>query len=131
MRLLIRWVAAAVALVVAAQVVPGIEIRDQSGWVAVFAMAAVLGLVNAFIRPLLTLLSCGLVVVTLGLFLFVINALTLWIASWVCVNWLNVGFYVDGFWPAFLGSLVISLVSFVLSLLLPDGGERSARVARA
>jgi putative membrane protein len=131
MRLLIRWALAALALFITAMIVPGIEVRDSNGWVAVFVMAAVLGFVNAFIRPLLQLLSCGLIIVTLGLFLFVVNALSLWLASWIAVNWFGAGFYVDGFWPALLGSIVVSIVSFVLSLLLPDPGNsgRSARTA--
>lgn len=126
MRLLIRWVIAAIALVVTANIVPGIEIRNDSGWVAVFVMAAVLGFVNAFIRPLLQILSCGLIIVTLGLFLFVINALSLMIASWIAVNWFGAGFYVDGFWPALWGSIVVSIISTVLSIFIPDDSRDSA-----
>lgn len=123
MKLLVRWVITAIALVAAATLIPGIEIQDQNGWIAVLLMSVALGLVNAFVRPLLTLLSCPFVLLTLGLFLLVINALCLWLASWLAQSLFGAGFYVDGFWPAFWGAIVVSLVSFVLSLLLPDDDE--------
>jgi putative membrane protein len=123
MRLIIRWIITAVALAVTAWVVPGIHVADNNGWLAVIVMAAVLGLVNAFVRPIITLLSCPLVLLTLGLFLLVINAVVLSLASWISVNWLGVGFYIDGFWPAFFGAIVVSIVSFLLSVLVPDTGE--------
>jgi putative membrane protein len=56
----------------------------------------------------------------MGLFMIVINAFTLWLSSWIAVNWLNIGFHVNGFWPSLLGGLVVSIVSFVLSMLLKD-----------
>lgn len=120
MRIFIRWFFTAIALVVAAMVVPGINISDNNGWVAVAIMAVVLGLVNVFIRPILSLLSCGFIIVTMGLFMIVINAISLLLASWISVNWFGAGFYVDGFWSALLGAIVISVVSFLLSILLPD-----------
>jgi putative membrane protein len=86
--------------------------------------------VNAFIRPLLTLLSCPFVLLTLGLFMLVINALCLWLASWLATALFGAGFNVDGFWPAFWGSIVVSIVSFLLSLFLPDDDEEQ-RVAQA
>jgi putative membrane protein len=118
--LILRWIITAVALAVTAWLVPGIYITDNNGWLAVGVMAAVLGLVNALVRPLLTLLSCPLIVLTLGLFVLVINAAVLGLASWIAVNWLRVGFYIDGFWPALFGAIVVSIVSVVLSLLLGD-----------
>lgn len=120
MRLLLRWIIIAAALTVAAYFVPGIEITGQNGLITVLVMAAVVALVNIFVKPLLTLLSCGLVAVTLGLFLFVINALCLWLASWVSVNWFGAGFVINGFWPALWGSVIVSIVTFVLSMFLPD-----------
>jgi len=83
-------------------------------------MALVLGLVNAIIRPLLVLLSCGCIVATFGLFMLVINAVTFWLASWITSQGFNLGFSVDNLWAAFLGSLVVSVVSFVLSMILVD-----------
>lgn len=130
MRLILRWLATAIALVAAVKLVPGIEVHGSNGWAAVLLMAVALGLVNALVRPLLTLLSCGLIVVTLGLFIFVINALCLWLASWLTVNLFGAGFYVDGFWPALFGSIVVSIVSVVLSIFLPDDNERRTALAR-
>ena len=119
-KLLIRWFVVAVALGVAVWLVPGITVQDSTAWVAIAVMALVLGLANAVIRPILALLSCGLIVVTMGLFMIVINAFTLWLSSWISVNWLNIGFYIDGILPLFAGALVVSIVSFVLSMLLKD-----------
>lgn len=123
MRLILRWLITAAALVVAARFVPGITITNDNGWVAVLVMAAVFGLVNAFIRPVLMLLSCPLVLLTLGLFLLVINAITFSLSSWIAQNLFGAGFVVDGFFPALVGSIVVSIVSFFLSLFLPDENE--------
>ena len=119
-KLLIRWFVVAVSLGVAVWIVPGISVEGGTAWVAVAMMAIVLGLVNAIIRPVLAFLSCGLIVVTMGLFMIVINAFTLWLSSWISVNFLHVGFHVGGFLPALAGGLVVSIVSFVLSMLLKD-----------
>jgi putative membrane protein len=120
MKLIIRWVITVIALAVAVWLVPGIYVQSNNAWVVFGIMAFILGLVNVFVKPILTLLSCGLIVLTMGLFLLVINAVTLWLASWIAQNWLNVGFIVEDFWSAFLGSIVVSLVSLVLSIVIPD-----------
>jgi len=120
MKLLIRWLIVAIALVVAVAVIPGIRVEGTNAWIAVGVMAVVLGLVNAIIRPILAFLSCGCIVATLGLFMLVINGFTLWLSAWIAQNWLNIGFYVDGFWPAFWGGIIVGVVSFVLSLVLVD-----------
>lgn len=120
MKLIVRWVVTVIALWVAVQLVPGIYIESTNAWIAFFVMALVLGFINAFVRPILAFLSCGFIILTMGLFLLVINAGTLWISSWISQNWLNIGFVVDGFWSAFVGSIIVSLVSFFLSILLPD-----------
>ncbi len=83
-------------------------------------MAVILSLANALIRPLLKLLTCPLIMSTLGLFTLVINAITLWIAAVFANKVIGVGFYVDGFWPAFWGSLVVSVVSVLLNLFVKD-----------
>jgi putative membrane protein len=119
MKLLVRWVIAALALFVAAWLVPGITV-DGNGWVVYAVMAVILGLVNAIVRPLLKLMTCPLILLTLGVFVLVINALTLLLASSIAVNWFNVGFYVDGFWPAFLGGLIVSIVTVILSALVRE-----------
>src|SRR5437016_11462922 len=101
------------SLFAAAWLVPGIRVQSEA-WTVFAAMAIILGLVNALVRPVLKFLTCPLVLLTLGLFLLVINGITLWLASGIAVNWFHVGFYVEGFWPAVLGSVVVSLVSMVL-----------------
>ena len=119
-KLIIRWIIIVIALFAAEWLIDGIYVIGTDGWIAFSVMAVVLGLINAIIRPILKFFSCGCIVLTLGLFILVINAFTLWLSSWIAVNVLNVGFIVDGLWAAFLGALVVSIVSFVLSLVLVD-----------
>ncbi len=122
MKLIIRWAITALALFAAAWVVPGIHV-DGSGWIVYAAMAVILSLANAFVRPLLSLLTCPLILLTLGIFTLVINAVTLLVASALANNVFNVGFYVDGFWPAFWGALIVSVVSVVLNAIVHDDDE--------
>jgi len=119
MKWIIRWFITFVAIIVAALIVPGITVGSTNAWVAYAVMAAVLALVNAFVRPILTLLSCGCIAVTLGLFLLVINAFTLWFSSWICQQ-IGIDFEVETIWAALFGSIVVSVVSFLLGLFLPD-----------
>jgi putative membrane protein len=119
MSLLIRWVIVSLSLFVAAKLVPGIRIEGNA-WVVFASMAVILGLINAVVRPLLKLMTCPLILLTLGLFTLVINGVTLWVASIIAVRWFQVGFYVEGFWPAFLCALIVSIVSVVLSALVPE-----------
>jgi putative membrane protein len=122
MKLLIRWAITSFALFVAAWIVPGIRVRREA-WVVFAAMALILGVINAVVRPVLKLLSCPLIILTLGLFVFVINAITLWLASRIAVSFFHVGFYIDDFWAAFLGALIVSIVSVVLNALVKDETE--------
>lgn len=123
-KLLISWFINAVALAVAAWLVQGITIVGEPRWLTVALMALIFGLVNALIRPLLKFLTCPLIILTLGLFTLVINALMLWLASWIGSQF-GVGFELASFWPdAVLGALVISVVSFFLSLILKDDDSR-------
>ena len=124
-RMILSWLITAAALVAAAYLVPGISVDGSEGLAAVLVMAAILGVLNVLVKPVLSFLSCGLIVLTMGLFLIVINAVSLWLASWIAQNWFGIGFVVNGFWPAVWGSIVVSLVSFFLStLLLKDTGTR-------
>lgn len=127
MRFIIRWIITAIAVAVAAWITPGIT-REGNWLGAAIVTAIILGLVNALIRPVMKLFSCGLIVVTLGLFTLVINALCLWLASWISVEWFGVGFNVNSFGSALIGSIIISVVSFVLSLLLPDKNKKEKAV---
>jgi putative membrane protein len=121
MKLLLRWVISSLSLFVAAWLVPGIRV-ESSGLTVFAAMAVILGLVNAIVRPLLKLLSCPLILLTLGLFILVINGFTLWLASAIAVNFFHVGFHVDGFFPALFGALIVSVVSMILTAVI--GEER-------
>ena len=120
MKLFIRWTVTAISVWVAAWLIPGIRIDDSRAWMAVAIMAVALGLVNIFLRPLLAFFSCGFVALTLGLFTFVVNGLVFQAASWISVNWFGVGFHVDNLWTAMLGSVVVSIVSFFITKILPD-----------
>jgi putative membrane protein len=121
-RLLLRWAAAAASVGAAAWLIPGITV--DGGIPALLGIALVLGLVNALVRPLLKRLACGIVFLTLGLFIFVINALMLLLTE-LLARAVGIGFSIDGFTDALLGAVVISVAGFLLSVLLPDRRRRS------
>lgn len=123
MKLLIRWLINAVAIAITVVVVPGIS-GDATGSLSIkpvtlLAVALIFGLVNALIRPVLKLLSCPLVLLTLGLFIFVINAAMLLLTEAIAQA-LGFGFYVNSFFSALIGSIVISLISIVLNTFISD-----------
>lgn len=120
--LIVRLIVNAVALWVATVIVSGVEIEEastQEQVLTLLVVAVIFAVVNTFIRPVVALLSLPFYIVTLGLFIFIVNALMLWLTSWIA-GLLNVPFHVDGFWAAVLGGLVVSFVSWLLNLLLPD-----------
>ncbi len=117
MRFLLRLLINAAALWIATQIVPGVS-HTGSG-INLLAVALVFGLLNALLRPLLTLLSCPLLILTLGLFTLVINAVILWVTSAISESF-GIGFHVEGFLAAFIGALVVSVVSILLSIFVPD-----------
>jgi putative membrane protein len=110
---LIRVLVNAAALWVAAEIIDGITMEEGFG--NILLVALIFGLVNALIKPIAKLISLPIRMITFGLFTLVINALLLMLTDWI-----SGGLEVDGFWSAFLGAIVISLVSWALSLLLPD-----------
>ena len=113
MRLILLWLLNAVALLAVAYLLPTIHVASLG---AAMIAALLLGLVNAVLRPLLLLLTLPVTLVTLGLFIFVINGLMFWLAGSLIE-----GFAVDGFWPAVFGSLLYSVMSWALSSLLTSG----------
>ena len=125
MSLLLRLLINALALLVAAWVVPGIELAaahgqvSQRAWITVILVALIFGLVNAIIRPVLFFLTFPLTVLTLGLFIFVLNALMLSVTSWIAEG-MDLDFRVHGFRAALLGALIVSVVSWVLNRLVRD-----------
>jgi putative membrane protein len=118
--LVLHWLLNAAALWVAAWLLPGLDF--QGTIVQLFLVAAVFGVVNSLVRPILTVLTCPLIVVTLGLFTLVINGLMLWLTGALSARW-GLGFAVSGFWAAFFGGMVVGIVSMVLSLMLPGKRE--------
>ena len=111
MRLVLVWLVNALALLALPYVFPGVKV-DTFG--AALIAALVLGLINALIRPLLILLTLPVTLLTLGLFIFVINGLLFWwVGSFVD------GFHVSGFWSGFFGAIIYSIISWLLSMLLP------------
>jgi putative membrane protein len=127
MKLVIRWVVSTLALFAAAYLIPGIRVEDPSAWMVYALMALILGLVNAVIRPLLKLLSCPLIFLTLGVFVLVINGASFLLAARIAEA-LGVGFYVDGFWSALLGALIVSVISVFFNIFLKDRNEGVSRV---
>jgi putative membrane protein len=114
---LVRLFVNAAALWVATQIVPGVTY--SGGWIPFLGVALVFGVVNTFVGVLAKVLTFPLIIVTIGLFVLVINGLMLWLTSAVA-DALGLGFHVDGFWPAFWGALVVSLVSALLNLMVRD-----------
>ena len=107
---LLTWLVTAVSLIVTAHVVPGFGVRSFG---AALLAAVVIGLVNAIVKPILVILTLPLTILTLGLFLFVVNGITIWFAGV-----LTPGFTVTGLLPALLGSIVLTLVSSVINLVV-------------
>jgi putative membrane protein len=124
MRLLIRWVVIALALFAAVYLVPGIRVADPNAWTVYALMAVILGLVNAVIRPILGLLSCPFIILTLGVFVLIINAVSFLIAARIAES-LGIGFFVDNFWAALLGSLVVSVVSIFFNVFLKEPAKKA------
>jgi len=114
--LLIRFVISAIAFFAADLVVPGIRFEGPNVLLAYIVVPLVFGLVNAIIKPIVAIFTCFIMIITLGLFTFIINALMLMLTAWAAQQ-LGFGFYVDGFISALLGSVVISIVSTVLAMV--------------
>jgi len=112
---LLRVLIVAAGLWVASAIVPGVEIND--GWTLLLA-ALILGIVNAFVRPVVILLTLPLTILTLGLFLLVINAAMLSLVAWMLD-----GMTVSGFWSAFFGAIVIAITGWLASSFIGDQGK--------
>ena len=118
---IVRVIVNACALAVAAWLFTGIHINGSDEThrvITLLVVALIFGLINEFIRPIVAFLSFPLYLLTLGLMFFIVNALMLWLTSWVA-GLINVGFHVHGFWTAIFGALVITVVSWLAGLVLP------------
>ncbi|MCD6400457.1 MAG: phage holin family protein [Anaerolineales bacterium] len=117
-KFLMRLAINAIALYAAVKIVPGITAQNMN-WLAFLGLALIFGLLNALLRPLLKLLTCPLIILTLGLFTLLINTFLFYLAGNLGTSF-GIGFTVSGFWAAFFGALITSIVSIALSLLLKD-----------
>jgi putative membrane protein len=115
--LLIRWVSNVVALYVAAWLLSGVTYGEQ--WWTLLVAAAVFTVVNAWVKPVVAVLSIPFIVVTLGIFYFLINVLMLYVTDWVVPD-----FEIKTFWWGVLGAIIVSLVNAVVQLVLPEGERR-------
>jgi putative membrane protein len=122
MHVLIRAVLTAAALAVATAIVPGIQLTSGSTAAKVgtlLAVAVIFGVVNAVIKPVVKIVGCLFYVLTLGLIALVVNGLLLWLTSWVAGQ-LSLPFHITGFWAAFWGAIIVSVVGWLLGVLVPD-----------
>jgi putative membrane protein len=113
----------ALALAAATWLLGGITLTDASREdqvVTLVLVALIFGVVNAVVRPIVKLLSLPFIILTLGLLIFVINALMLLLTSWIC-DQAGLGFHVDGFWTAVLGGIIVMVATWILEVVLPDG----------
>jgi len=125
--LLLRWLVSALALAAVAWILPGIAVgQGVEGVLTVLVGAAILSVVNKIIKPLLMLLSCPLIIVTLGLFLFIINAAMLLLASSLC-RAAGLPFYVASWGSAILGSILLTIVNWALHGLVHDHDKKRSR----
>ncbi len=122
-RFLVQVVINAIALYVAASVIPGAEITPDL--INVLIIAVIFGGLNALVRPILSILTCPAYILTLGLFTFVMNVIILNILEWISSSlFSSAAITFDGFWPAFWVGVLVSIVSFGLNLLLGDNRNR-------
>jgi putative membrane protein len=129
MRFLIRIVVSAIALAVAAAVVPGIAVTTASlasKTLTLIAVALIFGVVNAILKPIVKTVGCAFYVLTLGLIALVVNALLLWLTSYLAGK-LNLPFHITGFWAAFWGAIIVGVVGWLLSVLVRDRDSEEER----
>ena len=122
MRFVLRVLITAVAMLVATWILPGIEVTASTtprkvGTLIVVAL--IFGLINAVLKPIIKVIGCIFYILTLGLIALVVNALLLWLTSWVAGK-LNLPFHITGFWPAFWGAIIIGVISWLLSITLGE-----------
>jgi putative membrane protein len=125
-RFALRWLINALAMYLAVGTgwLPGVHAENTSVW-AILIIALIFTLVHLLLSPLLKVLTCSLILVTFGFFILVINTFLFWLTGWIGNQFPTaIGYSVDGFWPAFLGALLVSVVNIGLSFLLRDELKR-------
>ena len=118
MKFILTWLATAIAVAAAVWIIPGITTVGENGTIAVVIGALVLSLVNMVLKPVFQFLSLPITVLTLGIFYLIVNALLLELAAWASTGIFGSGIAVDGFGSAFLGSIIISIVSAIMNSVL-------------
>lgn len=118
-KFILRWAINAIGLYLAVMILPGIDLT--SGLVSILWLALIFGLINALFRPLLQFLTCPLIILTLGLFTLVINSFLFWLTSIIGQSF-DLGLIINDpvWWNAFLGGLIVSIVSVVMTMILKD-----------
>jgi len=124
---IIRLIINALAIAATAWLLPGITVGGDPT-LTIILVALIFGIVNAVIKPIFSFVTCGLYVLTLGLFTFIANAVMLWVTQYVAA-WFGLQFRIDSFWTAILGALIISVVSFILSMMF--GKDKRHRVKKS
>lgn len=122
MGFLIRTAVTAIALWIATLIVSGLDVTGGSALentLTLIAVAMIFGLVNAVLKPLIKIFGCVFYIITLGLIALVVNALLFMLTGWLA-DQLNLPFEVDGFWPAFWGAIIVGVVSWAITLAIPD-----------
>ncbi len=130
MRFVLRILVTAVAVAIAAVLVPGIQLptsRTSEKILTLIVVALIFGLVNAVLKPIIKVVGCIFYVLTLGLIGLIVNGLLFWLTSWVAGQ-LKLPFHITGFWPAFWGAIIVGIVGWLLNLFLHD--DRDSRAVR-
>ena len=121
MAFLVRTVVVALGLWLATVLVPGISVSGSetlNNVLTLVVVAAIFGVINAVLKPIIVVIGCSLYVLTLGLFALIVNALLFWLSAWIAEEF-SLPFIVDGFWAAFWGAIVVTVVTWIMSLILP------------
>ncbi|MDR2672146.1 MAG: phage holin family protein [Coriobacteriales bacterium] len=117
MRVIGIWLITAVAIAVAVSLVPGVEFVGANVWVSLAVFAALLALLNAFIKPVLQIISLPITVLTLGIFALIVNTAVLYLAAWISNGLFGTAFIISNFGSALLASIIISIVTIILNAL--------------
>lgn len=123
MNFIIRWIVTAISVGAAVWIVPGITAIGSNSTIAIIAFALILALINISLKPVLQFLSLPISVLTLGIFYLVVNALLLELAAWAASGLFGSGIYIDGFGSAFLGSIIISIVSAIVNSIIGNNEQ--------
>ncbi|MFC1976645.1 phage holin family protein [Chloroflexota bacterium] len=118
----LRWLFLAIAIAITSGLMPGFHIHGDF-WVNLIVISAVMGLINAFIRPIVMFFTCPLIILTLGLFTLVVNGLMLSLTAWLLPNMMTL----DGFWSTFFSALIISIISSLLGIFLHNDNKVSSQ----